>query len=251
MKLTELTKYLSEYLAVDKIKDYCPNGLQIECGFEIKKIVTGVSANMDLIQAAVDTGADTIITHHGFFWKGEEPTITGIKGNRVKALIRANINLLAYHLPLDIHDEVGNNAIFAKQLGLDIEGTFGAAGNIDLGVYGSLSKPLFADELQELLAGILGRTPQVVGCCNKKISKLGICTGAAQDFIEEAAAAGVDAFISGEISERTPHLAKELGIAYFAAGHHATERFGIKALGEHLSEKFGLDVEFADIVNNA
>ena len=251
IKLSELTKYLAEYLEVDKVKDYCPNGLQIECGDEVKKIITGVSANMDLIQAAIDKGADTIITHHGFFWKGEEPTITGIKGNRIKSMIRADINLLSYHLPLDVHAEVGNNAVFAKQLGLSIEGGFGSAGKLDLGIYGELSKSLFADELQELLAGILGRTPQVVGNCENKINKVGICTGAAQDFIEEVAAIGVDAFISGEISERTPHMAKELGIAYFAAGHHATERFGVHALGEHLKDKFGLNIEFVDIANNA
>ncbi|THB75381.1 MAG: Nif3-like dinuclear metal center hexameric protein [Gammaproteobacteria bacterium] len=251
MQLAELKKYLAEYLVVDKIKDYCPNGLQVESSAEVNKIITGVSANMELIEAAIERNADTIITHHGFFWKGEEPTITGIKGNRIRALIQNNINLLAYHLPLDIHPEIGNNALFARQLGANVEGGFGAVGIIDLGVIGRLSNPLHADELQELLAGILGRTPDVVGVCDKKIGRVGICTGAAQDYIEEAAALGVDAFISGEISERTPHMAKELGVCYFAAGHHATERFGIKAVGELLADKFALNVEFVEVVNNA
>ncbi len=251
MKLSEITAYLTEYLAVDKIKDYCPNGLQIECTNEIQKIVTGVSANMELIQAAIDSGADTIITHHGYFWKGEEPTITGIKGNRIRSMIQNGINLLAYHLPLDVHPDLGNNVLLAKQLGIFIEGGFGDVGNFDIGVYGTLSTPLYVDELQEMLSGILGRTPEVVGSCENKINRLGICTGAAQDYIEEVAGLGVDAFISGEISERTPHLAKELGISYFAAGHHATERFGVKALGEHIADRFGLEVEFIDVVNNA
>ncbi len=251
VKLKEITSYLSELLAVDKIKDYCPNGLQIECCQEIQKVVVGVSANMDLIKAAIDRNADTIITHHGYFWKGENPTITGIKGNRVSALIKNNINLLAYHLPLDVHGKLGNNALFAKEIGLDIEGGFVDIGAFNLAVYGSLQSPLHADEFQELLGGILGRTPAVVGECYKPITKVGICTGAAQDYIEQAAELGLDAFISGEISERTPHMAKELGITYFAAGHHATERFGIKALGEHLAQEFGLDVEFIEIENNA
>ncbi len=251
VKLVEVVDYLNEFLAVDKVRDYCPNGLQVESTAEVKKIITGVSANLDLIDAAVSSGADTVLVHHGFFWKGEEPTITGVKGKRIRSLIKNNINLLAYHLPLDLHPEVGNNALLAEKLKVTIDGSFGRAGNIDLGIYGKLASPLSAIDLQEKIESILERKPEVVGPSEKTISSVGICTGAAQDFIEEAALAGVDAFISGEISERTPHMAKELGVSYFAAGHHATEKFGIQALGNYLVEKFELEVEFVDIKNSA
>lgn len=251
VKLADMTAHLAEFLVVDKVRDYCPNGLQVESGAEVNKIVTGVSANMDLIQAAILSGADTVLVHHGFFWKGELQTITGIKGRRIRALIKNNINLLAYHLPLDVHPQVGNNVLLAERIGVTVDGSFGCAGNINLGVYGRLATPLSVANLQEKLESILGRLPEVVGSSDRLISNVGICTGAAQDFIEEAASVGVDAFISGEISERTPHMAKELGITYFAAGHHSTEKFGIQALGEYLAEKFDVDVEFVDIANNA
>lgn len=251
VKLADMIAHLDEFLAVDKVRDYCPNGLQIESVAEVNKIVTGVSANMDLIQAAVSNGADTVLVHHGFFWKGEEQTISGIKGGRIRSLIKNDINLLAYHLPLDIHPQVGNNVLLAERMGVTVDGSFGRAGNIDLGIYGRLLNSLTAVDLQEKLELILGRVPEVIGSMDKLISTVGICTGAAQDFIEEAASVGVDAFISGEISERTPHMAKELGINYFTAGHHATEKFGIQALGEYLAEKFEVEVEFVDIANNA
>ncbi len=251
IKLVDVIAHLDEFLAVDKVRDYCPNGLQIESTTEVNKIITGVSANIDLIDAAVSRGADTILVHHGFFWKGEEPTITGVKGGRIRSLIKNNLNLLVYHLPLDIHSGVGNNALLAKRLEVTVEGGFGRAGNIDLGIYGRLATKLSAVDLQKKIASILGRKPEITGSSDKLISSVGICTGAAQDFIEEAALAGVDAFISGEISERTPHMAKELGISYFAAGHHATEKFGIQALGEYLAENFEVEVEFIDIENNA
>ncbi len=251
VKLVDVVAHLNEFLAVEKVRDYCPNGLQVESTAEVKKIITGVSANLDLIDAAVSSGADTILVHHGFFWKGEEPTITGVKGGRIRSLIKNNLNLLAYHLPLDIHPVVGNNALLAKKLEVAVDGSFGRAGNIDLGVFGNLSTELSAVGLQEKIESILGRRPEVVGCSDKLISSVGICTGAAQDFIEEAALAGVDAFISGEISERTHHMAKELGVSYFAAGHHATEKFGIQALGKYLAETFKVNVDFVDIENSA
>jgi len=242
--IKEITDYCTEYLQPDLFKDYCPNGLQIEGTEEIKRIVAGVTACQDLIDAAIDFNADLLLVHHGFFWKNESPVLTGIKQRRIKALLSNNINLLAYHLPLDAHPEVGNNHRFANTLKLKKRFAFGPN---KLALGGKI-KPHSGAELAKKLAVILERQPLHIAA-ERPIESVGLCTGAAQGMIEEAIECNLDAFISGEVSESTVHIARENNIHYFAAGHHATERFGARALGKHLAEKFSLKFQFVDINN--
>jgi dinuclear metal center YbgI/SA1388 family protein len=246
MKINDLSNYLNQLLHPEQFSDYCPNGLQLEGKSEISKIVTGVTASMDLLHAAQKANADAILVHHGYFWRGEALSITGIKKRRIQFLMQHDINLFAFHLPLDAHPEIGNNVMLVKQLGLELTGW---AGENDMLALAKLSQP---HTLQTLAADIevtLKRAPQVIGDLTKPIKRIALCTGAAQGYIEQAAAANVDAYISGEISEQTVHVARETGMSYIAAGHHATERYGIKALGEHLERKFGIAHEFIDIDN--
>ena len=247
---TDLVNSLAELLSVQDFDDYCPNGLQVEGRAEISTIIGGVTASQALVDAAVAQGADALLVHHGYFWKGEDPRVVGMKQRRLKALLDADINLLAYHLPLDAHPELGNNAQLAKLLGLKTEGSFGRGGGPDIGLYGEVGKPCTAEAFRQHLAVKLGRTPMhITGDRDGKISTIAWCTGAAQGFLEQAAALGVEAFLSGEISEQTVHEARELGIHYFSAGHHATERGGVMALGAYVSEHFAVDFEFVDIEN--
>lgn len=245
----ELVDYCDELLDAGQFRDYCPNGLQVEgCG-EVTRVVSGVTACQALIDAAVEQGADLLLVHHGYFWKGEDACLTGIKGRRVSRLLEANINLLAYHLPLDAHPELGNNARLAARIGLTESGRFGNGHGPDLACEGQLDEPRSARELAAHLLGVLNREPQLVGEGPAIIEKIGWCTGAAQGYLEAAARRGLDAFISGEISESSVHIAREYGIHYFAAGHHATERYGVQALGEHLADHFGIQHTFVDIDN--
>ena len=246
MKLVALNDYLNTLLQAERFSDYCPNGLQVEGKQEINKIVTGVTASMALLQAAAEAKADTILVHHGYFWRGEALPITGIKKRRIQFLLQHDINLFAYHLPLDAHAELGNNVMLAKQLGLTITGR---AGDKDMLLLAELNQPQTLQTLVETIAHKLQRTPQVIGDLNKPIKYIALCTGAAQGYIEQAVAAGVDVYISGEISEQTVHVARESGLPYISAGHHATERYGIQALGEHLAQKFDFQHEFIDIDN--
>lgn len=246
MELTRILKATNELLTPQNFHDYAPNGLQVQGRKEVKKIVTGVSACLDLIEAAKAKGADAIFVHHGWFWKREDPRITGIRYGRIAALLKADLSLVGYHLPLDAHPEIGNNALLGKAMGFTATGNFSED---NLGWIGTTGKPMTVFEMAERLTTVLNRTPLVVGPMDKKICKAAWCTGAAQDMIEDAVAAGADCFISGEISERTTHIAREAGIAYFACGHHATERFGIRALGEWIQEHLGVEVEFVDIDN--
>ncbi len=238
-----LWQYCDDYLNVDKFDDYCPNGLQIEGKFEIRKIVAGVSVNFPLIEKAIDEKADAVFVHHGFFWKNEDEKITGIKKNRIKALLDHNINLFAYHLPLDAHSLVGNNIELAKRLKIQnptpIGDTLVWQGEVDL----SLSA--FALSVEKSL----NRPPLVFGNNNKLIKKVAWCTGGAQTYIEHAIKIGADCFLSGEVSEQIPAIAKENNIAFISAGHHATERYGVQALCQHLSEKFALEYQFVEIDN--
>lgn len=246
----ELLEYLRGFLKVDDIADYCPNGLQVEGSAEIKRIVAGVTASQALIDMAIEKKADTVLVHHGYFWKGESPVITGMKHSRIKALLQADINLLAYHLPLDCHPELGNNAQLAKQLGIEVVASHRQAGANDLLWQGRLDKALSPAELNQLLQQKLGRKALWLSSeSNQPITTLAWCTGGAQSYIEVAAELGVDAYISGEVSEQTLHQAKELDIHYFSAGHHATERYGVQALAQHLAEKFDLSQQFIDIEN--
>lgn len=244
----ELLQHLDELLQPNKFQDYCPNGLQIAGREEVRHIVTGVTACQALIDAACERGADTLLVHHGYFWKGEDARLVGIKHQRVKTLLNQDINLLAYHLPLDAHPELGNNAQLAKLLGLNIEGSL-ATDPSQLVLQGTLPVMMTAAELSLLLEQKLARAPLHIGAAKAKVSRVAWCTGAAQNYLQLAVDAGVDAFITGEINEPAVHLAREAGIQFYSAGHHATERYGVKALGEHLAQHFGVAVEFIDIDN--
>ncbi|MEO0048540.1 MAG: hypothetical protein RLZZ410_1499 [Pseudomonadota bacterium] len=245
-----LVDYLADLLQVDQVKDYCPNGLQVQGVSSIKKIVTGVTASKALIEEAIAQKADAILVHHGWFWKSDEPVIVGQLHARLKLLMDYNINLLAYHLPLDLHPQLGNNAQLAKIMGWSVSGSKGLDGLIWQGKPHASSKNLGnLGQLARSMSSRLGRDPLVIGDLNQPIKTIAWCTGAAQSYLNEAISMKVDAYISGEISEQTVHIAREMGIAYIAAGHHATERYGIQALGEHLAKKFGLTHTFVDIPN--
>lgn len=251
----ELESILDTKLNSQSIKDYAPNGLQVEGKTHIQRVITGVTATMHLIEAAIEYNADAIIVHHGYFWKNDPSCIRGMKGKRIKKLLNNDINLYGYHLPLDIHSELGNNTQLANQLGIKhLKGMENTPFSIP--VYGELDKPISAQQLAQEIEKTLDRKPTL--CDNftsdyphKLIKTVGICTGGGQDYIDLAAELGLDAFISGEISERTFHSACEQGIYYFAAGHHATERAGVKALGQWLEKEYNLDVKFVDINNPA
>jgi len=245
----EFSAYMDALLEPNRFKDYCPNGLQVAGCEQIKTLVTGVTASQALIDAAIGLGADTILVHHGYFWRGEDPCIVGIKQRRLKQLLLNDINLIAYHLPLDAHATLGNNVQLARLLSLKIEGTVPNTGEPNLALFGQLELAQTGDELAKTITRVLGRTPLFIQGHDRVNSTIAWCSGSAQSYIEQAAALGVDVFISGEISEQTVHLARELGINYIAAGHHATERYGVQALGEHLAEKFALNHTFVDIDN--
>lgn len=245
----ELQRYLDALLQTDTIKDYCPNGLQVQGKSEIKTLVTGVTASQALLKKAVDLNAEAILVHHGYFWRNEDRVITGIIYQRLATLIQHHINLFTYHLPLDLHDAYGNNAQLARVLEISIKERRPLAGYDNLLTIGELKNPLSGDAFAALLTKRLGQTPLHVAGNNAPISRIGWCTGAAQNYIVEAASYGIDAYLTGEVSEQTYHLAQELGIHFFAAGHHATERYGVKALGDHLADHFQLIHHFVDIPN--
>lgn len=246
MKLKVLNQHLSDMLHPERFNDYCPNGLQVEGKSEIKKIVTGVTASMALLQSAQEANADAVLVHHGYFWQGEAQQVTGIKMQRLKFLLANDLNLFAYHLPLDAHADIGNNVMLGKVLGFEIDGWLDDKNMIAIS---TLTK---AQSLQAVVEGVstkLNRKAQVIGDIDKQVQTIAWCTGAAQGYIEQAIANEVDVFISGEISEPTVHLARESNTAYIAAGHHATERYGIQALGEYLAKRFNLQHEFIDVDN--
>ncbi len=251
MKLTDLNNYLNQLLKPEQFTDYCPNGLQVEGRAEIQHIVTGVTASYDLLEAALAVKADAILVHHGYFWRGESAAIVGLKKRRIQFLLKHDLSLIAYHLPLDAHAEFGNNVMLAKQLGLSATGWAGQKNKNESNMLllAELSQPLSLKEFAQTIANKLNRTPQVIGDLTQVVQKVALCTGAAQGYIEQAVDAGVDVYISGEISEPTVHIARETGVSYIAAGHHATERYGVQALGAHLAEKFGLTHTFIDCDN--
>lgn len=246
MKREELLSYLDGLLFPAKFRDYCPNGLQVEGREEIVRIVAGVTASQDLLDIAVDRRADAILVHHGYFWKGEDGRVTGLRRRRLATLLGHEINLIAYHLPLDAHPELGNNARLAALCGWLPEGRFG---DQEIAWLGRLPQKQCLGDLAGQLASVLGRQPLVIGDLQRPVQRIAWCSGGAQGYLEQAIALGVDAYISGEISEQTVHLARESGVAYLAAGHHATERYGAQALAAHLGERFGLDCEFVDLDN--
>lgn len=249
MQLKQLCDFCGEYLRVDDFDDYCPNGLQVECTDEVNHIVAGVTASLDLIEAAIEVKADTILVHHGYFWKGEAQPLTGIKGRRIRALFKNNINLLAYHLPLDAHPQVGNNVQLARVMGWEVQDSFGSVGLHDIVLSGALESPMTLDELSASIAQRLDTRPLAIAAGDRPVNTIAWCTGAAQSYIDQAAERGIDAFVSGEVSEHTFHFAKEAGIHYIAAGHHATERYGVQAFAALIAERFDVQQQFIDIPN--
>ena len=245
----QLNTYLQELLNVNSIPDYCPNGLQVEGKPDIHKIVTGVTANLALLKAAIIAKADAIIVHHGYFWKSEEQAIVGIKRKRIQTLLENEMSLFAYHLPLDVHQPLGNNAQLAKLLNLTIEKTLTIDNIPDLLFIGKFKQPITSIEFSSQIKAALGRNPLAIADENIQMKTIAWCTGAAQRYIELAAKEGVDAYLTGEVSEPTVHIARETHTNFFAAGHHATERYGVKALGDHVAEAFGIAHEFIDIDN--
>jgi len=245
----ELANYLAQTLNIAQYRDYCPNGLQVEGRGEIGLVVSGVTASQALIEAALDLKADAILVHHGYFWRGEDARVIGTKHKRLKALLASDVNLFAYHLPLDGHPELGNNAQLARQLSLAGSDRFGEDKLGWLGVPEPDANIATVGDLARLIERRLGRVPLLIGDADQPLGKIAWCTGAAQGFLGDAIAAGASVYISGEISEPTVHLARETGVAYIAAGHHATERYGVQALGEHVAEHFGIRHQFVDIDN--
>ncbi len=245
----QLADYTNRLLDVERFSDYSPNGLQVEGRAEINSLVTGVTASQAMLEAAAAAGADALLVHHGWFWKGEDPCVTGMKRRRMQTVLDAGLSLLGYHLPLDAHAELGNNAQLAQVLGFRQTGRFGDDRGMQLGFAGEPSTPVSAAGMLQHLEFRLGRAPMHIEGAAGTISRIGWCTGAAQSYIEAAAGMGLDAFISGEISEQTVHVARECGIHYFAAGHHATERYGVQAVGAHLAAHFGIGHRFIDLDN--
>lgn len=249
MQLPELVSYLQALMQPELVRDYCPNGLQVAGRSNIQKIVTGVSANQALLDASITANADAILVHHGYFWKGEVQTLTGMKKKRLATLLKNDVSLFAYHLPLDTHAELGNNVQLAQRLGIDITGTHEVDGVRGLFFEGRLQTPSTSEHFATHIQNILSRAPLHIPGSDKPIETLAWCTGGAQRYIEKAVELGVDAYITGEASEQTVHVAREMGLHFYAAGHHATERYGVQALGKHLADKFSIEHEFIDIDN--
>ena len=248
---SELLNAFHGVLQPNNFKDYGPNGLQVEGREHISHIVSGVTASRALIDAAIEANADAIFVHHGLFWRGQDGTVTGWMKQRLQRLLQHDINLIAYHLPLDAHPELGNNAQLAKLWGLNVVSRFG---DQNLGLLGQRSDGQTfksAQALADALAKTLGRTPTVVSEEARPLQKIAWCSGGAQSYFEDAIAAGADAFITGEISEPQAHLARETGVAFLACGHHATERYGAPAVATHVAQIFGLTHQFIDIDNPA
>ncbi|MEZ3499926.1 type 2 GTP cyclohydrolase I [Pantoea sp. KPR_PJ] len=243
----ELEKIVNQQLNSSAFSDYAPNGLQVEGRTQVKTLIAGVTASQALVDEAVARNADAILVHHGYFWKSEPAVIKGMKRNRLRALLANDINLYGWHLPLDAHPVLGNNAQLAKLLDIEVKGEVEP-----LVLWGELATPLSGEALAQRIEEKLGRAPLHCGDnAPAQIRRVAWCSGGGQGFIDSAAAFGVDAYITGEVSEQTIHSAREQGIHFFAAGHHATERGGIKALGEWLAEQYDLDVTFIDIPNPA
>lgn len=246
--LSTLVEEADRYLTAARIQDYCPNGLQVEGRPQVRRIVSGVTASQALLDAAVEADADVVLVHHGYFWKNENPCVVGIKQRRLKTLLNHDISLLAYHLPLDVHPEVGNNVQLARVLDLIVEGPLEPDNPRSIGLVGALAEPLAPRDFARRVHEALGRDPLLIDG-EGPIRRIAWCTGAAQGYIDQAVAAGVDAYLTGEVSEPTVHAARENGISFIAAGHHATERYGVQALGDYLARRFAIEHLFVDCPN--
>jgi dinuclear metal center YbgI/SA1388 family protein len=245
---TEIDRYMGNLLAVDRFRDYGPNGLQVEGSPEVRRVVSGVTASLAFIDAAIAVGADTLVVHHGLFWRGQDGRLTGWLKERVARLLACEINLFAYHLPLDAHAQLGNNAQLGLRLGLSADARFGEQ---ELGFLGAANGLETLQGLAMRVTAALGREPLVLPGDGRVMQRIGWCTGGAQGYFEDAIKAGADAFITGEVSEPQAHLARETGVAFLACGHHATERYGAPALAAHVAEHFGLEHQFIEVPNPA
>ncbi|MFG6490150.1 Nif3-like dinuclear metal center hexameric protein [Roseateles sp. BYS78W] len=242
-----LERQLNQWLEPSRFKDYGPNGLQVEGRAEVNRLVCGVTASLALIDAAIDAGADAILVHHGLFWRGQDGRVTGWMKQRLARLIQHDINLFAYHLPLDAHPELGNNAQLGKRLGWAADGRFGEQ---DLGFTAAV-EPTTLEAVNTQLRGLTGREVTSVAGDGRPLRRVAWCSGGAQGYFESAIAAGADVFVTGEISEPQAHYARETGVAFIAAGHHATERYGVQGVGERVAAELGLDYRFIDVPNPA
>lgn len=247
-RTAEIDRYLHDLLAVGQFKDYGPNGLQVQGKAELRRVIGGVTASLALIDAAIETRADAVLVHHGLFWRGQDGRLTGWLAERVKRLMAHDINLLAYHLPLDAHPVYGNNAALGARFGWQSHARFGEQ---ELGFLADLPQAVTLPELATQVREVLGRAVLSLPGDGRPVRRVAWCTGGAQSYFEAAIAAGADVFLTGEVSEPQMHLAAESGVAFVAAGHHATERDGVRALGTHLAQRFGLDFEFLDLSNPA
>ncbi|WP_237045508.1 Nif3-like dinuclear metal center hexameric protein [Aquipseudomonas alcaligenes] len=246
--LNTLVQEADRFLNAARIADYCPNGLQVEGRPQVRRIVSGVTASQALLEAAVEAEADVVLVHHGYFWKGEDARVTGMKRRRLQTLLAHDISLLAYHLPLDLHPEVGNNVQLARQLEITVEGPLDPDNPKVVGLLGSLAEPMTARDFARRVQEVLGREPLLVEGASM-VRRIGWCTGGGQGYIDDAIAAGVDLFLTGEASEQTFHSARENGVSFIAAGHHATERYGVQALGDYLARRFAIEHLFIDCPN--
>ena len=248
-KLQDIIQWCDQTLKSPEFKDYAPNGLQIEGKTEVRKILAAVTASQDAIDAAIRENADLLLVHHGYFWKGEAYPITGMRGKRIKSLIQHDISLLAYHLPLDSHPSLGNNAAIADLLKLERIEALDPSERHPIGNIGYLNQPMPVEVFKKFVSEKLKFDAIHLPADKNMIEKVGFCTGGAQDFIVKAAEQGCDAYISGEVSERTFYEAKELGVHYFACGHHATERYGVQRLGQAISEQFDIEYVYFELNN--
>jgi len=250
MNRSDFEQKLNNLFNPDQIKDYCPNGLQVQGSDQVNKVITGVTASMDLIEHAIKQKADALIVHHGYFWKNEPYVIRGMKYDRIKALLDHNINLFAYHLPLDIHPLLGNNVQLAKLLDIKVTAPLELGNPLSVALQGQLPERITGKDFAQLITNKLNRQClHITPPSNKNIQTVAWCTGGGQDYLELAAEQGIDAFITGEVSEKTTHIAREMNIHFYAAGHHATERYGAKALAEFITQSMALDAKFVDIDN--
>lgn len=243
-----LLSHLHQMLEADRFKDYGPNGLQVEGKAHVHKVVTGVTASLALIEAAVAEGADVLLVHHGLFWRGQDGRVTGWMRQRLAPLLHHGINLIAYHLPLDAHASLGNNAQWGQRLGWVADTRFG---DQDLGFIGPAPDGLTLDGLTQQLRQVMGREVTPVAGDGRPLRRVAWCSGGAQGYFEQAIAAGADVFLTGEISEPQAHYARETGVAFIACGHHASERWGVQAVGEHLAQRMGVAHTFIDLPNPA
>jgi dinuclear metal center YbgI/SA1388 family protein len=248
-KLTDIIQWCNTTLKSNEFKDYAPNGLQIEGKEEVKKILCAVTASQEAIDAAIAQNADMLLVHHGYFWKGEPYPITGMRGKRIKSLIQNDISLVGYHLPLDSHPSLGNNAAIADILGLENIEALDPSEKHPIGNTGYLKQSMTPEGFKQFLTERLGFDTVHLKADKSTIHKVGYCTGAAQDYISKAYEQGCDAFISGEVSERTYYEAKELDVHYYACGHHATERYGVQRLAKAIADEFNIEFSYYELNN--